>query len=54
MHIVIKEKKYNNKKSLNVIMQSRIRNDTVAVYQIAVTLVGSNNLLVTDGIWALD
>ena len=24
-----------------------------AVYQIAVTLVGSHNLLVTDGIWAL-
>ena len=25
-----------------------------AVHQIAVTLVGSHNLLVTDGIWALD
>ena len=25
-----------------------------AVYQIAVTLIGSHNLLVTDGIWALD
>ena len=27
---------------------------TTAVYQIAVTLIGSHNLLVTDGIWALD
>ena len=25
-----------------------------AEYQIAVTLIGSHNLLVTDGIWALD
>ena len=28
--------------------------DATAVYQIAVTLIGSHNLLVTDGIWALD
>ena len=31
----------------------KFHNDS-AVYQIAVTLIGSHNLLVTDGIWALD
>ena len=39
---------------IEVLSCLKLNSECSAVYQIAVTLIGSHNLLVTDGIWALD